>query len=760
MPVRRRPLGWLSLSVLLTSALVGHVFKSTSQSSDHGRQRSPVQWGKTAAPASASVKKAADEVTQGRVQEAYGQLPLAFEANAGQTDARVDFLARGRGYTLFLTRGGGATLSLLAKESQQAVLRLSMVDAAGRARGEGRSALAGKVNYLHGSTPSQWRRNIDTFGRVHYSEVYAGIDVAYYGNQGQLEYDFILKPGADPEQIRMRFEGADKVEVDESGNLQVGIGGRVVTQRAPVIYQERQGARQTVEGGYVVERDGDVVFQLARFDTQTPLVIDPVLVYSTFIGGSVTDAGDNANAVALGADSVYVAGNTTSVDFPTTAGAARQTNAGGQEGFVIKLRATDGSLVYGTFLGGAGGDGVSAISVDGFGNAFVTGLTQSSTGFPLTGSLDTTLGGTQDAFVVKLDASGGFVYGTLVGGNLTDAGRGIAVDGSGRAYVTGSSSSSGGTFPILNAIDPSQGGSNDAFVVRLNVNGTVSYGTFLGGSGNDVGNGIAVDTAGNAYVTGITSSTTATWGPGMTAGLDTTYNGSGDSFVIKLTSTGTLSYGTFIGASLEDSGASISIDGSGNAYIAGHTTSSSGFPGIASGFDPTHNSPGFRDAFVLKVGPAGAVIFSSYIGGPADDFGTAIAVDGGGSAYVAGYTQSTTGLPVTAPLDTTPNGGIWNAFAVKVGPTGALGYGTYLGGSVDDFAFGIAADASGRVYIAGNTTSLDDSTIRTTAARMDISLRSTRPAHRLRGAPSSEAPPRVATRFPGASRSIATATPT
>jgi len=311
----------LTLAVLAASSSTSHLW------TDKGHAASTSTDSKQSA--AAAPDKTTESAAHQRIQDEYGRLPLAFEANAGQTDERVDFLSRGKGYTLFLTRGGGATLVLTSAGQstvsnrpgcaqsadvtrlgtppmpgcldavhdgtpRSAALRLALVGSSGRIQGEGRERLSGHVNYFTGSDRSAWRVNVPTFSRVLYPEVYRGIDVAYYGNQSELEYDFVVHPGAGPEQIRHRFEGADEVTIDPSGDLRIGIAGHTIVQRAPVIYQETAGTRTIVDGRYVVENDGDVVFQVARFDATSALVIDPVLIYSTFLGGSLTQAQNRA----------------------------------------------------------------------------------------------------------------------------------------------------------------------------------------------------------------------------------------------------------------------------------------------------------------------------------------------------------------------------------------------------------------------------------------------------------------------------------
>jgi hypothetical protein len=671
-----------------------------------------------------------DGAMRARVGEQYGKLPLAFEANKGQTDERVDFLARGRGYTLFLTRGGGATLDLMNSRrtdassampdaTPHAALQLTLVDSSrAGGGGEARERLAGKVNYLKGSKQSDWRSDVPTFSRVVYADVYRGIDIAYYGNQGQLEYDFIVHPGANPEQIRLRFDGADDVTIDPSGDLRIGIAGRSVVQRAPVIYQETAGGKTIVDGGYVVEDDGDVVFRVDDFDPRSALVIDPVLMYSTFLGGLLTGAADFGRSIAVDGSGIYVTGETHAIDFPTTPGAFKTTNTAGTELFVVKLDATGGALLYATYLGGCA---LSAgLAVDTAGNAYVT-ADSCSNSFPITpGAFDTTPNGNVDVIVAKLNATGSsLVYATYLGGASEDRASGIVVDGSGSAYITGYTSSA--NFPVTAGALNTAANANvvfgvyEVFVAKLNATGaTLDYGTYLSGSNQDRGFGIAVDGAGSAYVTGSTCSTNF---PTTAGAYDTTLNNC-DAFVAKLDAAGSgLMYGTFLGGISTENGLAIGLDSSANAYVTG-TTSSADFPTTPGAVDTTAN--GASDVFVAKLNATGnGLIYATYVGGSGSESGISIAVDGSGVAYVTGETTSTN-FPTTAgAFDTTANGD-QDAFVVKLNAAGgALDYGTYVGGSEGDVAREIALDSAGNAYVTGYTSSTE-ADFPTTAGAFDV----------------------------------------
>ena len=451
-----------------------------------------------------------------QILQAYGQIPLSFEVNQGQTAAQVDFLSQGSGYTLFLTptetvlslqkpapaAGGGA------EAPDSVVLSSRFVGANPQPQVVGLDRLAGTSNYFIGSDPSQWHTNVANYGQVEYQDLYPGVDLVFYGNQRQLEYDYVVVPGTDPGVIKLAIDGAESMTIDGQGDLVLHTSGGDVLEHAPVVYQESGGVRQPVSGQFVLEGDGQVGFAVGAYDHTQPLVIDPVLSYSTYLGGTSLTA---CSGIAVdSAGDAYVTGTTYSTDFPTTAGAFQTSLGGGGNGdaFVTKLNPTGTALVYSTYLSGTNYDGCNGIAVDTAGNAYVTGDT-TSTDFPTTtGAFQTTYRGGGDAFVTKLNSTGtALVYSTFLGGTNGDGGLGIAVDTAGNAYVTGDTTST--DFPTTTgAFQTTYRGGGDAFVTKLNPTGTaLVYSTYLGGTGDDVGFGIAVDTAGNAYVTGDTRST-------------------------------------------------------------------------------------------------------------------------------------------------------------------------------------------------------------------------------------------------------------
>ncbi|MBV9959258.1 MAG: SBBP repeat-containing protein, partial [Acidobacteria bacterium] len=399
-----------------------------------------------------------DAARRTQLEEAYGKLPLSFEANGGQTDERVKFLARGEGYGLFLTadeavltlrQDGGrretrqGTLSPSSSRAVVEVLRTKLVGANSAPTVSGQAELAHKSNYFIGNDPSKWRTSVSNYGQVRYDKVYPGIDLIYYGNQRQLEYDFILAPGADTHAIRLSFDGARAVRVDESGELVLKLAGGEVRQHRPVVYQEIGGVRQEVAGHYVLKGKSEVGFEVGQYDASQPLVIDPVLVYSTYLGGL---SADSANGVAIDAQgNAYLTGSTNSLDFPVTPGAFQSTiiNDSYSDAFVTKINPTGTALVYSTYLGAGAGDSGKGIGVDAQGNAYVTGVTDGSaglpppSGFPTVNAFQSTFGGTDDAFVTKLNPTGSqLIFSTYMGGNDTDIAYRLVVNAAtGEAYV-------------------------------------------------------------------------------------------------------------------------------------------------------------------------------------------------------------------------------------------------------------------------------------------------------------------------------------
>ena len=668
-----------------------------------------------------------------RLSAGYGNLPLSFEANLGQSETPVRFLARGQGYGLFLTPTE-AVLSLSPQTRNRngsaapaAVVRMGFVGANENPQISGLDRLPGTSNYFIGDDPARWQRDVPNFARVRVAGVYPGVDLIYHGNQRQLEYDLMVAPGADPRRIAFAFEGVRKLSIDPEGNLVLRTRDGDIVQHKPVIYQEVGGKREPVGGGYVLRANRRVGFKVARYDTSRPLVIDPVLSYSTYLGGTGNDIG---RAIAVdGAGSAYVAGGTTSTNFPGAGGSPIQPNLlGSGDVFVTKLNAAGSALVYSTYLGGSGLDTAYAIAVDSTGAAYVTGETDSPTvagpgniPYPRVGAIQGVYAGGGDAFVTKINPAGNaLVYSTYLGGSGTERGYGIAVDASFNAYVTGHTSSVNGpgNFPTAFPFQSQNGslGNFDAFVTKINATGSaLVYSTYLGGNASEYsldGGAIAVDADGNAYVGGTTAS--ANFPGASSSTIQGTYGGgTNDGFVVKFNSAGSaLLYSTFLGGGGYDAVNGIAIDAGRNAYAAGYTTSID-FP-TASPLQPSKGDVGSgEDAFVSKLNPAGsALVYSTYLGGSGGERAFDIAVDGGGNATVCGFTSSGD-FPTVAPFQPV-RGGTGDAFVSRVNAGGsALTYSTYLGGSSgSEQAHAIALDGAGNAYVTGETSSTNFPTAR------------------------------------------------
>jgi hypothetical protein len=657
-------------------------------------------------------------------RNAYGKVTLSFEPNHGQTDARVKFLTRASGYTLFVTPDEAVFAG-----RDGSVERMKLIGTSPKLRFEPLDQQPGISNYFIGNDPSKWQTNVPHYGRVALRGVYSGIDLIFYSKERRLEYDWVVAPGADPKQIRVKWEGLNHLMKNASGDLV--LTGSLV-QKRPVILQE--GKR--IEGGYVV-RGRRVAFELAKYDTTKPLLIDPAFIYSTYLGGSAFD--DGSGIGVDGAGNAYVTGRADSIDFPTSnplqaSNRAQTSTFAGSSAFVTKINTEGSALVYSTYLGGSLNTFGFGIAVDGAGNAYVTGTTYSSD-FPTINPLQAsnrasggTLGGS-NAFVTKINTEGSaLLYSTYLGGsgNLGDSsgpsnggdwGYGIAVDGTGNAYVTGTTGST--DFPTSNPLQASNRdgvkfGSN-AFVTKINASGSAFvYSTYLGGSGGDSGRGIAADSAGNAYVTGMTYSTDFPTSNPLQATNRAVYN----AFVTKINAAGSaFVYATYLGGSGGDSGYGIAVDGTGNAYVTGGTASTD-FPTS----NPLQTSYGGEsDAFVSKINAAGsALVYSTYLGGSGGDGGSGIAVDGTGNAYVTGATGSTD-FPTSDPLQASNRTGVangTNAFVSKINAAGsALVYSTYVGGAgsinpidlggIHDIGSAIAVDGVGNAYVTGETGSTD-----------------------------------------------------
>ena len=645
------------------------------------------------------------EAVSPSVKTDFGELPLNFEANAGQTDEQVKFISRGQGFALFLTERE-TVLSLRKNDLQTppAVLRMRLDGGSQTPEVAGENELTGRSHYFVGSNPEKWKRDVPNFSRVRYREVYPGIDQIFYGNGRELEYDFIVAPEADFRQIALAFKGAEKLEIDKSGELVLSVGEAEIVQKPPVIYQEIDGDRKYVAGNYIFKDKNTIGFEIGDYDRSQPLVIDPILVYSTYLGGNGADDG---RSIAIDAErNVYVTGGTNSTNFPTV-NPLQPNNASPSFGdvFVTKINAAGNQILYSTYLGGSVADVGYGIDVDAAGNIYVTGVTGATNGannFPTTaGAFDRTFNAPDESFLFKLNAAGNtLIYSTYTGAHI---GFEVKVDKTtGEAFIAGNA---GANLPTTPGAFRTECASclSASFVTKFNAAGSaLVYSTYIGsGPAND----LAIDALGNAYITGSTTSGAFPVTPGAPQTTCTGCNlGRSDAFVTKLNPNGTsLLYSTYLGGSLGEVGRGISVDARGNAYVTGRTESSSGvsvpFPTTPGAFQTT--SQGTPDAFVTKVNPTGtAFIYSTYLGGNVRDEAFGIAVDPSGTAHVIGQTRSTD-FPLISPIQSIcPQNGDC-VFMASLNPAGAaLVFSTFFG---QGEGAEIAADNTGSIYATGIT---------------------------------------------------------
>lgn len=654
----------------------------------------------------ASATLAEDDSPQGRLS--LRQSPsLHFEPNRGQFASPVVFAGRGLAYSLALDCGGAR----LGMDGQNMAIRLmghNRICAAA-----GLEPLPGRSHYLRGADRKAWLTDVPHYSRARLGEVYSGIDVEFYDRGGELEFDFIIAPGADPAQIELEYVGVQTVALGPNADLRLQLADRDLLQRAPVAYQDLPQGRRPVEVAYHLRGDRHVGFSIGDYDPMRPLIIDPVLSYSSYLGGVGTDA---IYAAAVDADgNLYVTGETDSAEpdtqpFPVTVGALKTAlpREDGVDAFVTKISADGSSILYSTYLGGNAEDVANAIAVDVAGNAYITGRTQSPD-FPDADFNDFNGTSSPDVFVAKLASDGAsLVYSRYVGGASHDTGRAIALDGSDGVVVTGYTRSS--DFPVTaDALDSSLAGVvyDDAFVLRLDAAGALTYASYLGGDGADRGEGIAVDAQGDLYVTGSTESSDlpVTAGGYQQAGAGTPVR---DAFLAKqLADNSGYGYLTYLGGPYTDMAYAVAVDGSGRAHVVG--SAGDGFPLV----DPVRGiyGGGSSDAFLSRISAEGdSLEFSTYLGGGAEDVATGLAlhpVDG--SVLVGGYTLSAN-FPVLGPVQT-ENAGLTDTFLTKLdlaqSGTDVWRYSTYLGGGGDDQLQGLGVDVDGNVYVAGWTDSTD-----------------------------------------------------
>jgi hypothetical protein len=671
----------------------------------------------------------------------YGKLPLVFEANQGQTDPQFKFILRGNGYKAFLSSGSmvlalrpthaapiqpsSAAVSTRVPPAPATTIEFRLSGAAKNPAVVGDDQQPGRINYFIGRDRSKWRTNIPTYASVRYKSVYPGIDLVYYGNHRQLEYDFIVSPGADPGRIQFEIKGAIEIHVDDAGNLVLKTNSGDLYFQSPKVYQESAGRRVAVAGEYVANDAAHFSFHVAHYDQAKPLVIDPVLVYSTYMGGSGTD--QPAGIAVDSTGSVYIAGSTDSIDFPLGTLGALPTET--DHVFVAKLDPSGSNLVYADYIGGSSEDFGYALALDGAKDVYVTGSTESAD-FPVVNAYQSSMPGYYNGFVTKISPDGSsLLYSTYLGGDSWDQPSAIGIGGNGNVYVAGNTASPG--FPVVNAyqstISPNQDGLLGiyGFLTKFSPDGSsLVYSTFLGGNSNvaqscaqgpcwpapfSLINGLAVDANDNAYVAGNTNTYNfpATSGAYLTtnsAPLDAMIG-----FVSKFSSSGTLDYSTYLygssGAATQI--ASIAVDGSGSAYVTGSATSDGTFPVTTTSIcDQSASLGGCSYAFVTKFDPTGSTLqYSTFLGLYNFAFPQAIVLDQHNDAYILGETGGSS-FAIPNGIEPYTNGA--DLLVAKIDPVASTElFATYLGGSGDEYPAGIAIDANGNLYIAGQTISTD-----------------------------------------------------
>jgi hypothetical protein len=653
-----------------------------------------------------------------RAKATMARLPLHFEQNRGQWSSEVLYAARSGSGTLFLTAHGPALLAFAAKNAPARRVDISLVRGNPAPVIEPLDRLPARTDYFTGNR-AQWHAGIPQYARIAYRSVYPGIDIVYYGNPDQLEYDLLLRPGADPRAIQLRFRGTDRINVTTDGDLRVECAGANFIQQRPVFYQDdaRTGQRRTISGRYRLVGRDSVGLEVSDFDRSRPLVIDPVLNYASFFGGSSTDV---INAVTAGADGlIYVAGYTTSNDLQPTYNGVSGGITGGKDAFVAAFDASRfgvQSLRYLTYLGGGRDDVATAIAVDAKSNIYVTGTTSSSD-FPLAGnSVQTALALSTSASVFKADAfvsvisqTNGLIYSTYFGGTGDDLPYGIGLDAKGFIYVDGTTTST--DLPVTsNAYQAVNWGPSDIFFVKLDVNATSpAYASYLGGEDREDGRGLAVAPNGLVYFAASTLSTqfpTAGFAyQGTPKGTENLIIGVMD---MTQSGTGSLVYSTYFGGSAIDEVRQAALDANGRLLVTGWTVSPD-FPVTANAMRTQYGGSG--NAFVVRVNPAAPpasfLEYGTFLGGSGGDVAYAVTSDKAGAIYVAGYTLSAD-FPITrdAMLGHFENGA--EAFLLKLNPAvagpGALLYGTYIGAGGFHVATGVALAPDGSMFTGGYTT--------------------------------------------------------
>jgi uncharacterized repeat protein (TIGR01451 family) len=753
--------GWLGL--VLLAGVGGVLLTMDARTVQSGGQVIHASGVASKSPALSPVSSAQRQ----QVRAAYNDLPLMFEPNQGQADPKVRFLARGLGYGLFLT-ADQAVLRIQSSTKDAFAVSMTLAGANSNPAVVGSDQLPGKSNYFIGNDPQKWHHDIPQFARVRYQGVYPGIDLVYYGNQGRLEYDFEVAPGADPKRVELRFRGSDSVRIDESGNLVLAAGTGNMKLLAPRVYQTVGQEQRPVAAKFVLRGKDQVAFDLANYDRSRALIIDPQLAYSTYLGGSnaescsvITGLAFVPSCPAIAVDSAlnaYIAGSTKSTDFPPVPGRIGSLS-GVANVYIAKFNSQGSALAFSTIIGGKGTDYPAGVAVDSGFNVFVAGTTD-SLDFPTLGGLTPILTNGNHVFVTKLTSGANLLYSTFLAGSGIDSASGMAIDSLSKIYVTGTTTST--DFPTTpNSLSESKGftppGTVELFFSKVDPtlvgSSSLLYSSYLGGTSVNagatptaIGGGVAVDTNCNAYISGGTNYTdmplanayqgapnSLTGTNAYLAELEVPTNSNcGSDFI--------LNYGTYFGGTGSDVAYGVAVDVGHTAYITGSTTSNDLAlpPPTTDTIPPFQVCPGvpnpappavlptsctavtLSDAFVAKftqpittgTTPGDVTLsYFSYLGGSGQDAGLAIVVDTTGGARITGLTKSGD-FPVSAtPLQSGFGGGT-DAFYARIDTTTTTTttttpttFSSYLGGSGTDIGTGVALDFQSNSYVTGETSS-------------------------------------------------------
>lgn len=645
---------------------------------------------------SPSKPTAKQRAIQKEAKQRLARTPLYFEPNQGQTDPRFRFLARGAGFLTFLD----GQQAVFVNKATTKPIRLRFLDSQAPLAAAGEDKLAGISNYFIGSDPQKWRTDVPHFRRVRFRNVYEGVDAVFYSDaEGRMEYDFVVHPGGDPSRVQLTWEGVEQMKLSPEGDLVLTTSAGEIIQKQPVVYQEFDGVRVAVKAHYVL-KGNRVEFALSAWDRTKPLVMDPALLYSTYLGGA---AEDEAYAIAVDPQGpAYVVGSTASANFPTIGG-FQGTYLGRGDAFVVKLTASGNDLVYATFLGEAGTEFANGVVADSQGNAYVTGLT-TSYGFPTSATAyQKEFSGRQDAWVTKLSPFGNQIrFSTYLGINDSfESGTAIGIDSLGQPIVTGTTTTT--EFPTtVGAFDRTFNGGTDVFVAKFNATASeLQFSTFLGGNLDEVPNAMVIDPAGEIYVVGFTSSADF---PTTAGAYDTTANGLSDGFITRMSADGRrLVFSTFLGGGNGDTIYGLELEPGGRILVAGQTQSTN-FP--VSDLALQRTLAGETDAFVTRLNSIGSfLIASTYLGTIFFEEGRAIKAGDGGFPILVGYSESNN-FPVTQGAIGVSGNSNGDGFMTIFDPLlNRYSYSTVLGGSGSDQPFAMALDFNGDVYITGRTRS-------------------------------------------------------